>query len=251
MNAQPDPDVRPGGGDPATPGRSPVLFQVRPRRITILAVVAATVVVLAMVVVSVLLLQSEEGVSFRVADQIGIIGIGLVLAGLILTAARPRLRVDATGVRVRNVLAEQFVPWSLILRIGYPQGSPWAQLVMPDDEVKPVMAIQAMDRSRAVAALETVRALQAKYGPPPPQPPPSSRPRPEDDLARPLGRLEIIDREKAAARDRDAAAKKAKETARGAGSGAGSAGAGSAGAGSAGAGAGAGDAGAGEAADGR
>ncbi len=215
MNAQPDPDVAPDGGDPATPGSSPVLFQVRPRRITILAVVSATVVVVAMVVVSVLLLQSEEGVRFRVADQIGIIGIGLVLAGLILTAARPRLRVDATGVRVRNVLAEHFVPWSLILRIGYPQGSPWAQLVMPDDEVKPVMAIQAMDRARAVRALETVRELQARYGPPPPRPAASSRPRPEDDLARPLGRLEIIDRQKAAARDRDAAAKKAKKTARG------------------------------------
>jgi hypothetical protein len=205
--------------DPTTDGsaRPPVLLQVRPRRITILAVVSAIVVVAAMIVVSVLLLQSEEGVSFRVSDQIGIIGIGLVLAGLILTAARPRLRVDPTGVRVRNVLAEQFVPWSLILRIGYPQGSPWAQLVMPDDEVKPVMAIQAMDRARAVQALERVRALQAQYGPPPPRPQ-SPGPRPEDDLARPLGRLEIIDREKAAARDRDAAAKRARDGARGKGS---------------------------------
>ncbi len=190
----------------------------RPRRITILAVISASIVVLAMIVIGLLLLGSEEGVSFRVSDQIGLIGIGLVLAGLILTAARPRLRVDRTGVRVRNVLGEQVVPWSLILRISYPQGSPWAQLVMPDDEVKPVMAIQAIDRARAVRALERVRALQAQYGPPPPQPAASQRARPEDDLARPLGRLEIIDREKAAARDRDAAAKKARAAVKGDGS---------------------------------
>jgi hypothetical protein len=81
--------------------------------------------------------------------------------------------------------------------------------MMPDDEVKPVMAIQAMDRGRAVKALEEVRALQATYAPPPPVPP---APRtPTQDPPRPLGRLEIIDREKAAARDRDRAAKAAKQ----------------------------------------
>ncbi len=199
-------------------GPPAVLFQVRPRRITIMAVIAATVVVIATIVDGLLLMRSDVGVSFRASDQIGVIGIGLVLAALILTAARPRLRVDRTGLRVRNVLAEKFVPWSLVLRIGYPQGSPWAQIVMPDDEVKPVMAIQAMDRARAVRALETVRALQAQYGPPPPIPSGSQRPRPEDDLGRPLGRLEIIDREKAAARDRDAEAKRARDAAKGKGS---------------------------------
>lgn len=192
---------------------APVLFQVRPRRISVLAGIAAVVVVAVMMVVSALLLGSEEGVNFRVSDQIGLIGIGLLLAGGIMTAARPRLRVDRRGLRVRNVLGEQFVPWSLILRVGYPQGAPWAQLVMPDDEVKPVMAIQAMDRGRAVAALERVRALQAQYGPPAPRP--TRQPlRPEDDFGRPLGRLEIIDREKAAARDRDIEARKSRRAAR-------------------------------------
>ena len=197
----------------ATEG-TPVLYQVRPFRVTILAVVSATVVLVSMIVVGLLLPGAEDGIAFRVSDQIGLIGIGLVLAGLILTAARPRLRVDRTGVRVRNVLGEQVVPWSVILRISYPQGSPWAELVMQDDEVKPVMAIQVLDRARAVRALETVRKLQAEYGPPAPRRAPSPRPRPEDDFARPLGRLEIIDREKAAARDRDAAAKKARDAKR-------------------------------------
>jgi hypothetical protein len=64
-----------------------------------------------------------------------------------------------------------------------------------------------MDRGRAVRALQQVRELQARYGPPPSTP--TGKPlTPADDLQRPLGRLEIIDRQKAAARDRDLQAKR-------------------------------------------
>jgi hypothetical protein len=181
-------------------------------------------VIASMVVIGLLLRDTNEGVEFRTSDQIGLIGIGLILGGVIMRAARPRLRVDRQGLWIRNILGEQFTPWQLVVRIAYPQGAPWAQVLMPDDEIKPLMAIQAMDRGRAVTALEEVRALQAKYGPPPPVPaaPPPVRLE-QSELAnpdRPLGRLEIIDRQKAAARDRDLAAKKekqARKAARGAG----------------------------------
>ncbi|MEP6561373.1 MAG: PH domain-containing protein [Nakamurella sp.] len=205
---------------------APVLLQVRPRRITIYAAIAASLVVLSMLVIGLLLLNSNEGVAFRASDQIGLIGVGLILGGLIMTAARPRLRADRNGLWVRNLFGDEFIPWPLVLRIAYPQGAPWAQLNMPDDESKPVMAIQAMDRGRAVQALEAVREVQAKYGPPPPARAPRVLPPgmsgEDDDSARdvrlgdsqnklrPLGRLEIIDREKAAQRDRDAQAKQDK-----------------------------------------
>ena len=99
-----------------------------------------------MVVIGLLLRDTNEGVEFRAADQIGLIGIGLVLGGVIMTAARPRLRVDRRGLWIRNMLGEQFTPWPLVVRVAYPQGAPWAQVLMPDDEIKPLMAIQAMDR---------------------------------------------------------------------------------------------------------
>lgn len=190
-------------------GRAPVLLQVRPKRITIFASIAATLVVGSMVVIGLLLRDTNEGVAFRTSDQIGLIGVGLILGGVIMTAARPRLRVDRNGLWVRNMFGESFTPWQLVTRVAYPQGANWAQLQMPDDEVKPVMAIQAMDRGRAVKALEDVRALQATYAPPP-LPPPAPR-TPDQDPPRPLGRLEIIDRQKAAARDRDRAAKQLKQ----------------------------------------
>ena len=193
-----------------TPG-SPVLLQVRPRRITILASIAATLVIGSMVVIGLLLRDTNEGVTFTVNDQIGLIGIGLVLGAAIMTAARPRLRADENGMSVRNVFGETFVPWSLVLRVAFPSGAHWAELQMPDDEVKAVMAIQAMDRGRAVTALERLRALHERYAPPPPVPSaPAERSGPtEQDPQRPLGRLEIIDRQKAAERDRDLQAKKA------------------------------------------
>ena len=72
--------------------------------------------------------DTNEGVEFRTSDQVGLIGVGLILGGVIMTAARPRLRVDRTGLWVRNVLGEQFFPWMLVIRVAYPQGAPWAQL---------------------------------------------------------------------------------------------------------------------------
>ena len=131
-----------------------------------------------------------------------------MLAGLIMTAARPRLRVDRNGLWNRNVVGESFVPWPLVMRIAFPQGANWAQLMMPDDETKPLMAIQAMDKGRAVAALERVRELQRQYGPPPPVPPADGgadcRP------AAAAGPAREIDLQKAAERDRDAARKAAR-----------------------------------------
>jgi hypothetical protein len=206
--------------EPTAP-TGPILLQVRPRKITILASIAAGLAIVAMVVIGLLLRDTNEGVEFRTTDQVGLIGVGLVLGGVIMTAARPRLRVDQSGLWIRNVLGEQFVPWQLVVRVAYPQGAPWAQVLMPDDEIKPLMAIQAMDRGRAVTALDKVRELQATYGPPPPAPAAPPPPlRPQSELAepeRPLGRLEIIDRQKAAARERDLRAKREKQARKAAG----------------------------------
>lgn len=187
---------------------SEVLLQVRPRRIAIYAGISAGAVVLVMVVVGLLLRGTSAGVQFRTSDQVGLIGIGLVMGGIILTAARPRLRVDATGMNVRNVIGEQFFPWNRVVRIAFPGGSPWAQLILADDETHMVMAIQAMDKQRAVDALRVVRELHARFGPPiPPVPSPETIAAREasarEEYRRPLGRLEIIDQQRAPRRRRD------------------------------------------------
>ena len=82
-----------GPTEPHVPS-APVLLQVRPRKISIWASIAAGLAIAAMVVVGLLLRNTNEGVEFRTTDQVGLIGVGLVLGGVIMTAARPRLRVD-------------------------------------------------------------------------------------------------------------------------------------------------------------
>lgn len=193
---------------PPRPGANGPLLVVRPRQISIYGSIAAAVVLITMIVVGLLLRGTSDGVTFRVADQVGLIGVGVFGAGGIMLVARPRLRADRTGIWVRNVLGETYFAWPLVLRIAFPEGSHWAQVILADDETYPMMAIQAMDKQRAVQALKAVRTLHEAHAPAPPQRSPEAaeraRRRAQAEAAaaaaRPLGRLEIIDREKAAQR---------------------------------------------------
>lgn len=191
-----EPDPRPLAPDEYAPReRGPVLLQVRPRRIVWIAGAAASVTLATAVVVGVLLKASGgDGITFQTFDQVGIIGVGVLMAAAMMTAALPRLRVYESGVAVRNIAGEKFYPWPLVQRIAFPPGSPWAQLLLPEDEATPVLAVQAMDRGRAVRAMQELRALHARFGPAPLVRPEGAPPVVTEDPDRPLGRLEIIDR---------------------------------------------------------
>ena len=184
-------------GNAGKPTTEPLL-KIRPRRITIYAVISATTVVVTMVVVGILLHGTNDGVAFQTSDQIGLIGLGVLIGIAILMMARPTLSVFEQGVLVRNILGENYYPWALIYGISFPQGAQWALLRMPDDETHPVMAIQLLDRGRAVESLKAVRALHEQHAPPPPKvatpDPEVLRRAVEEQSKRPLGRLEIIDR---------------------------------------------------------
>jgi hypothetical protein len=191
--------------DKDRPTSEPLLV-VRPRRIRILASISAGCVIVAMVVVGILLHGTNDGVSFQTSDQVGLIGLGLLIGIAILMMARPSLKVFREGVLVRNILGENFYEWPLIYAVSFPQGAQWAVLRMPDEETHPVMAIQLLDRGRAVESLRKVRELHVKYAPPAPKTaiPDEEllRQLHEQEVNRPLGRLEIIDRMKAAKRDK-------------------------------------------------
>ena len=49
--------------------------------------------------------------------------------------------------------------------MSFPRGARWARVDLPDDEYIPVMAIQAVDKERAVEAMDNVRGLLARYRP--------------------------------------------------------------------------------------
>ncbi|MEE6177469.1 PH domain-containing protein [Mycobacterium sp. 050134] len=139
--------------------------EVRPHRMPPFVYAAAFVIAAAHIVVGVLLKVRSSGVVFQTADQVAIALLGLVIAGIVLLFARPRLRVGSAGLSVRNLLGYRLVGWSEIVGVSFPAGSRWARIDLPDDEYIPVMAIQAVDKDRAVDAMDAVRSQMARYRP--------------------------------------------------------------------------------------
>ena len=132
-------------------------IELRPRRARIFAYVAAFVIATTLIVVGLLLKMKSTGVFFQTADQVAMAVLGLVLAGLVLLFTRPRLLVGPTGLSVRNLLGDKLIPWEDIVGVSFPAGRRWARIDLPDDEYVPVLAIQVVDKDRAVDAMDTVR----------------------------------------------------------------------------------------------
>ncbi|WP_029107540.1 PH domain-containing protein [Mycobacterium sp. URHD0025] len=138
-------------------------IDIRPYRTPYFAYGAALVIFLAHVAVGVLLKVGSTGVLFQTSDQVAIALLGAIIAGVVLMFARPRLKVGPAGVAVRNLIGFKVIPWSDVLGVSFPVGARWARVDLPDDEYIPVMAIQAIDKGRAVAAMDEVRDLIDRY----------------------------------------------------------------------------------------
>ncbi|WP_078311918.1 MULTISPECIES: PH domain-containing protein [unclassified Mycobacterium] len=125
---------------------------------------AAFVIAAAHVAVGLLLkISPNSGVIFKTSDQVGIALVGFVIAGVVLMFARPRVRAGAAGIEVRNVLGPKLIPWPEVVGISFPAGAQWARLDLDDYEYEPMMAIQAVDKQRAVDAMDALRGLVVKY----------------------------------------------------------------------------------------
>jgi hypothetical protein len=149
----------------AKPDRDSWEAHVRPYLTPCFAYAAAFVIAAAHIAVGLLLKIKSSGVIFRTADQVAIATLGIVIAAFVLLFARPRLRVGAAGLSVRNLLGDRLVPWPDVVGVSFPVGARWARIDLPDDEYIPLMAIQAVDKDRAVEAMDTVRTLLSRYRP--------------------------------------------------------------------------------------
>jgi hypothetical protein len=140
-------------------------LQVRPHLTPYFAYAAAVIVAAGLIAVGFLLKMRSTGVYFHTTDQLAMGGLGVVLACVLLLFARPRLRAGKPGLLVRNVLGERLVEWPDVVDVSFPVGARWARVDLPDDEYIPLMAIQAVDKERAVEAMDAVRDLMARYKP--------------------------------------------------------------------------------------
>ena len=147
---------------PADPAPAPV--SAVPRRLRLITALMAGGLVLAMTVVAVLLKESTTGVvSFHTADQVAMIGLGLVMGAGVLLLGRSRVDADADAVRVRNVLMRHELPWSAVRAVRFDQHSPWASLLLTNGDELAVSAVQAADGARALVAVRGLRALLADH----------------------------------------------------------------------------------------
>jgi hypothetical protein len=133
--------------------------QFRPRLIRVFTGVVAALLVAAFVVIALLLKEGDTGVIFHTSDQVAMVGIGLALGLAVLWPTWPRVRADDQGIEVRNMLGPRRYSWAEVRGVSFPDGSAWARLELPADEYVPMLAIQAMDRERAVAAMRELRRL--------------------------------------------------------------------------------------------
>ncbi|MGH3679558.1 MAG: PH domain-containing protein [Natronosporangium sp.] len=139
--------------------------RIRPRRIRVVAWVAAAVTLLAAVGLAVALSGPIDGspAVFGPADRVGMVGLGVIGAAALLTLTRPLVEADTERIRVRNIVGGCELSWGLVRAVRFDRGASWATLELPDDEVVGVLAVQAVDKQHAVAAVRALRARHAAY----------------------------------------------------------------------------------------
>jgi hypothetical protein len=139
----------------------------------LLCALAAAFVTGSMLVAGLLLKSSSTGVvKFGTGDQVAIIGLGLVLGAGILLLGRARVDADLAGIRIRNIATRHELPWQVVRAVRFDRKSAWASLLLANDDEVAVLAVQAVDRERAVRAVEGLRTLLAAARAREPAPPP-------------------------------------------------------------------------------
>ena len=124
--------------------------------------VLAVVVLGFMVALAVMLPEiADEGVGL--ADRVGIVGFGALVAWFLTRQAGVRATPDETGLTVRNLLVTRKVDWAEIVSVRFGQGRAWVQLDLADGETLSVMGVQAADGARAAAEAIRLSTLVALH----------------------------------------------------------------------------------------
>jgi hypothetical protein len=127
-----------------------------------LCAVLAAVVVAVMAYAALTLKSSSTGVvRFGVVDQFAIGGLGVVIAAGLLALGRSRVDADADSVRFRNIALGHELPWTMVRAVAFDRKSPWASLVLRNGDEVALLALQAVDKQRALRAVEGLRDLLA------------------------------------------------------------------------------------------
>lgn len=141
-------------------------LEVRSKRLRIVAWVVVAVVMAVHIFMGAVVDIAYTGASITPIDKWAFVGVGIIISILgYIAFTRPRVRVNADGVEVRNIIGTRFYPWSVAYGLFFPQGARMARLELPEFEYVPMWAMQASDGPAVVQAVSTFRELEAKYMP--------------------------------------------------------------------------------------
>lgn len=131
-----------------------------------LAIAVAIFVIIIHIFMAVVVGIGYTGAAVTPIDQWAFFGVGIIIAILgYLAFSRPRVRVNADGVDVRNIIGSRFYPWAVIYGLSFPEGSRMARLELPDFEFVPLWAFQSADHGSIVDNVSKFRELEAQYMP--------------------------------------------------------------------------------------
>lgn len=138
----------------------------RPRKLRMWAIAVAIVILLIHIAWGATLTMGRDlGVYVGLGDQFAYVVIGLIFAGLVLLALRIRVRAGAAGVEIHGFLRATLYRWDDIVGFTFPYSSQWARLELPAYEHVGILAVQASDGDRAVAAMRSLREVARTYKP--------------------------------------------------------------------------------------
>ena len=126
----------------------------RPSRARIIPYVLAVVVVAGMVALAVAMPSD-----WALGDRIGLVVIGLIVAGILHMLARSRVVADDRGLILVNALRTHEYEWAEVLSVTMPEGAPWPTVDLADGSVVAAMGIQASDGDRARLAVAELAAM--------------------------------------------------------------------------------------------
>ena len=152
---------------------APAPVSVVPLRMRLVLAVLAAVVLVVMVLVALELPSTENSVvDYGPVDQFAMGGLGVGPAAGVLFLGRSRVDGEAAGVRVRNVVVHHQLSWAAVRAVRFDRKSAWASLLLENGDEVSLLALQAIDKERAVRAVEGLRALHAAARASEPAPPP-------------------------------------------------------------------------------
>ena len=132
---------------------------VRGRRSALTLAAGQAVVLVGMAFV----MPSTGPVGFGWSDRAGVILIAAAIGMLLWRFAQLSLRVDETGLTVRNLVHVRRLEWAEVLAVRFGGGQPWVTLDLADGETVAVMAIQRADGPRGQADATRLATLVALH----------------------------------------------------------------------------------------